>query len=696
MAEENRKLAAIMSADVVGYSHLMAADEAATVKTLQDYRAAIAGVVERHKGRVVNAPGDNILADFPSAVEAVECASEIQQILKGRNLELTADRRMEFRIGINLGDVIEETDGSIYGDGVNIAARMEAMAETGGICVSNTIFDAVEGKLDFGFEYLGAQQVKNIDRPITVYRVRTKSGGARETVRDAGPGRRRTSIIALAAVIVVVAVGVVGTLTWQLTGTPEVEIAAIAPVVELDTRRLAVLPFVNLGAEAENEYFSDGMTEELIAKLSKIRTLTVIARTSVMQYKGTVKGVAEIGQDLRVGTILEGSVRKAGDQLRITAQLIDVASEGHLWSETYDRPYADVFAVQSDVAQQVAKALQVALQVGEVERLETPGTDDLVAYDLYLQGMFHWNQMTGKGLEAGREFFKRAIERDPSFAQAHAGLAQAYELLGSFGYLPANQAFPEAQAAAEAALALDDKIAEAHTELALIKTFLQFDWPAAERGYRRALEVNPNSAYAHDVYGILYLTPHRRHEEAIAELRRSVELDPLSVLSHQDLAWVLYFAGRWDEAQAEFRKVLEMEPEFANTYRGLGVLYAEMEQFEPAIEAFRKAVEFSGESAGQLSALGWGYGVAGRREAAVGVLEQLRAMAEQGFVDPLDFAMVHIGLGNKDEALEWLEKAYEGGAGSWRLVFLNVFMVWDPLRSDPRFAELVDEIGLGD
>ena len=680
--EGQRKIAAILAADVAGYSRLMADDERATVRTLTEYREIFAKHIQAHQGRVVDTAGDSVLATFESVVEAVEASVEIQRELAGRNEPLPDHRRMFFRIGINFGDIIVRDDGTLYGDGVNVAARLEGLAEAGGVMVSDDAYRYARGKVAVGFADAGTHEVKNIAEPVRAFRVLAEGEVA------TAPPRRIPLRLAAAALLVIVVAGVAA---WQATRPPEVEIAPA-----LDVHRLAVLPFANLGAEAESEYFSDGMTEELIAKLSQLRSLTVIARTSVMQYKGTVKGIAEIGRELSVGTILEGSVRRAGDQLRITAQLIDVASEGHLWTETYDRPYADVFAVQSDVAQQVASALQVALQVGEAEHLASHGTDDLEAYDLYLQGLYHLNQLTGEGLEAGRALFARALDRDPSFAQAYAGLAQAYDFLGNFGHLPVKQAFPQAQAAAEAALALDDSIAEAHTELALMKTFLRFDWQAAELGYRRALEVNPNSAYAHTSYGILYLTPHGKHDEAIAASRRAIDIDPLSVISHQDLAWEFFHARRWEEALPQFRKVIEMEPEFANAHRGVGLTHAVMERFEPAIEALRKAVEYSGRSAVQLGSLGWAYGIASRHDEAHDVLERLRALAEQELADPIEIAMVHVGLGDTEAALALLEEASAGGAGSWRLIFLDVFVVWDPLRSEPRFAALVDKVGLGD
>jgi adenylate cyclase len=417
-----RKLAAILSADVQGYSRLMGQDEEATVHTLTAYRAVMTHLIEQHRGRVVDAPGDNLLAEFVSVVDAVQCATAIQQELARRNAALPEARQMRLRIGINLGDVL--VDGArIYGDGVNIAARVEGLAEGGGICISGTVYDQVENKVALTFDYIGEQTVKNIARPIRVYRV-VREGEVQQAgttgpasprgARHSGfaPGRpgatqgkpavvpqdkRRKFLVT--GVVVLVVIGVLG---WEFRhwftpprveehqreggkerrGATGLQPAALEGTGSFDKQRVAVLPFVNMSQEAEHEYFVDGITEELISKLSRIGSLRVIARTSVMTYKGKQKTVQEIGRELKIGTILEGSVRKAGDRLRITAQLIDVASEDHLWSQDYEREFTDIFAVQSDVAQKVAEALQVKLVAGEKHEIAKKGTSNLEAYTL--------------------------------------------------------------------------------------------------------------------------------------------------------------------------------------------------------------------------------------------------------------------------------------------------------------------------
>ena len=356
--EGDRKLAAILSADAVGYSKLMADDERATVNTLKEYRLAIARVIERHKGRVVNSPGDNILADFPSAVEAVQAACEIQQVLKGRNLELPAERRMEFRIGVNLGDIIEESDGTIYGDGVNIAARMEALADAGGICISNTVYDAVEGKVDSGFDFLGEQQVKNIAKPVNVYRIRTDGGTKPAPAQTTAPRHWKRPAIAAAAVLAVVSIGL---LVWQKTGPgPEAPAPVIAttddPLLALLTGpSIAVLPFENLSGDSADDYFAAGLAGDIAVQLSYVQDLRIIGRSSTQKYQGTATDPRQIAEELGVQFVLVGSVRRSTETIRVTAELIDGGDGSQIWAETFDRELTsgDLFSAQDEITRHI-------------------------------------------------------------------------------------------------------------------------------------------------------------------------------------------------------------------------------------------------------------------------------------------------------------------------------------------------------
>ena len=375
-----RKLAAILSADVEGYSRLMGDDEAATVRTITEYREAIASTVTRHGGRVVDATGDNVLAEFSSVVDAVQGAVEIQGELRRRNAELPSSRRMPFRIGINLGDVILEGP-RLYGDGVNIAARLESLAEGGGICLSGTAYDQVEGKLPFGYDFLGEHTVKNIARPVRVYRLRLEPRVSPVPLLGARGADRRVvaSVAGTIALLVLIAAG--GWVGWRWFRTPAPSGLALP-----DKPSVAVLPFANLSGDPTQEYFSDGVTEDLITGLSKVSGLFVIARNSAFTYKGKAVKVGDVGRDLGVRYVVEGGVQRAGSRVRITAQLVDATTGYHVWAERYDREIRDIFALQDEVTREIVRALAVKLAEGEQGRIARVPTGNLEAYDLVLRG----------------------------------------------------------------------------------------------------------------------------------------------------------------------------------------------------------------------------------------------------------------------------------------------------------------------
>jgi TolB-like protein/Tfp pilus assembly protein PilF len=457
----------------------------------------------------------------------------------------------------------------------------------------------------------------------------------------------------------------------------------------LDTRRVAVLPFANISADAADEYFSDGLTEELISQLSKIGNLRVIARTSIMKYKGTNQDVAEIGRALQVGTILEGSVRKVGNQVRVAAQLIDVVSQAHLWSEDYDRALEDIFGIQSDIAKQVAEALQITLLVDEQVRINQQNTTDLEAYNLYLKGLYFYNQ-GGVAYEKSRAYFEQAIERDPTYAAAYARLSELYNKLQWF-MLP-REALAGARAAAEKALELDDTLAEAHTALASVKIFADLDWSGAERGFQRAIALNPNYALAHAEYGHKLLSGvWGRYDEALAKLKRAQELDPLSVGISVQIGWVYFHARRWDQSIEQFQKTLELGSKSPWPYVGLAENYAKTGRYDEALVALEEVAAMAGTSPYFKGVRGWALGLAGRNDEAQQVLRELQETAAKQKVDPVAFAFVYSGLDDRDRAITWLRKAFE--EGSAETIFLRT-PPWDNLRSDPRFIELLQEIGL--
>jgi len=546
--EGERKLAAILSADVVGYSKLMADDERATVNTLKEYRTAIARVVERRKGRVVNAPGDNILAEFASAVEAVQSAAEIQKVLEGRNLELPVERRMEFRIGVNLGDVIEESDGTIYGDGVNVAARMEALAEGGGICISSKVLDEVEGKLGFGFDFLGEQQVKNIDKPVRVYRVRDEPGAAEPApVEASGKGSGRTIAIAAAAAVVVAIAGIAA---WQISQPPPAPLQeTVAETVEEPVAEsvaeaedavaplptgpsIAVLPFDNLSGDPEQEYFVDGLTEQIISGLARSESLFVIARYSSFRYKGQSVDVRDVGKDLGVDYVLEGSVRKAGGTIRITAQLLDASNGGHLWAEDYERTLSadNVFALQDDIAEQVFGVLggmHGVIARSRMSEVAARPTDNLDAYECVLRAQAYINAYTAELHLAARECLERAVEIAPDYVAAWANLALLYTDEYWSGFNPRPDGTPPLDLAltiAQKALELDPDNVDALFALSRLHYF-RHELPEFYAMGERAIALSPNNATRLAWYGqnVVYTG---RWEYGKALLDRAQALNP--------------------------------------------------------------------------------------------------------------------------------------------------------------------------
>jgi TolB-like protein/class 3 adenylate cyclase/Tfp pilus assembly protein PilF len=536
-----RKLAAILSADVVGYSQLMAANEAATVETLKSYRDIIARLVVRRGGRVVNTPGDALLAEFPSAVEAVQAAVEVQKSLEGHNIELEAERRMQFRIGVNLGDVIEEADGTIYGDGVNIAARMEALAEGGGVCISSTVYDAVEGKLAFGFDFLGEQQVKNIAKPVRVYRVRAEPKPP--SARPRSKRRLRWQIAVPALALILLMLGAVSAWRWS---SP-----AVSPLS--DKASIAVLPFDNIGGDSKWDRFADGVTEDIITDLSHSKDLIVIARNSTEVYKGKPIDIRQVGRDLGVKYVLEGSIQSMGERIRVTAQLIEAASGSQVWSERYDRAIDDLFTVQNDVTQRIAATLgdwQGAVAEAERRLLRRKPPANLSAFDAYLLGIEAKHKVTKESLNEAEGLFRKALQLDPQLARAYVGLAEVYTYLIDLGLAPS----------VEEALAKQMEAAQ------------------------KAVTLDPNDGKAHLALGEAY-SFHGKPEQALAEFDRAETLAPSDADLLLSIAWVISYFGEAARAVSLSERSLALNPHYPDWYnQGLSTVYFFGEQHDRSVK----------------------------------------------------------------------------------------------------------------
>jgi len=642
LSQGQRRLAAIMFTDMVGYTALAQENESLSLALVEEQRKLIRPILTRHNGKEVKTIGDAFLVEFPSALDGVRCAYDIQRAVREFNISLPQERRVHLRVGIHLGDVVEN-QGDISGDAVNIASRIEPLAGDGGVCLSRPVYDQVQNKFELHLESLGPNRLKNVNSPVEVFKMVMPWEGA----RVAGP--------------------------------------AI-----LDKKRVAVLPFTNMSPDPSDEYFSDGMTEELITSLSGVNGLSVIARTSVMKYKGASKGVSQVANELNVGTLIEGSVRKAGNKVRITVQLIDAQTESHAWAKNYDKQLDDVFAIQSDVAKQVVDVLQVRLLSADVKKLEKPPTSNIEAYTLYLKGQYHLYRAgpTSLSIKTALVHFEEAISNDPNFALAYAQLAYCYNQLGFFGMIPSKQAGEKAKEYVEKALELDDSLAEAHQVRGRILRNHEWDFAMAEREFKRAIELSPSFAEA---YGgsALQLAFNRRNAEAITEVKRALELDPVSGLGSGYAGTVYLYAGLYDEAIEQFSKNLEIEPSNAYARCNLGLAHIQKGMLDIGVREVEESATIKNPSS--QTDLAYALGKAGRLEELRKLLERLLGEESRNPEMAVAVASAYTSLGEDDKALQWLEKAYDDHVSY--LVACNSDFVFDSIRSDHRFQTLMRKVG---
>ncbi len=593
-----RKLSAILSADVKGYSRLMRSDEEATVRTLTEYRALITELVSRYHGRVVDSPGDNILCEFASVVHAVQCAFNIQASLQTRNIELPADRRMEFRIGINLGDVIYDGE-RIYGDGVNVAARMESLADAGGICISGSAYDQIENKLSFGCEYLGEQSVKNISTPIRVYRL---TGGENddECRVSAEPHKpsKRLIYAALVGLLLICASGIAIWLVYTRSPVDSVEVAAVDKMAYPlpDKPSIAILPFENYSDDPKLDFFAGGLTEDLTAALSKAPGLFVISRNSVAAYKGKSVTLKQVAEEQGVRYVLEGSVQKAGDKFRITVQLVDALNGHHIWANRFDRQAQGIFEIQDDIVKNVIVELQVELTQGETARIAGRGTDNLDAWLLRIEAYGEFYKFSREGMIRARELYEAAHRADPNWSRPIASLASIDWYEAKQGWSPSReQSIQSGITLAERAIKMDPREPLGYQALGNLYALMgqgekaiQFRRKAAEVApndfhplaglatrlkdygeeheavelFERAMRLSPKHAWwLQSGYGVaLHLVG--RKADAVESYKKAIALKANHVHPHAFLAAVYADLGRMDEAQATAKEVLQLNPKF--------------------------------------------------------------------------------------------------------------------------------------
>jgi TolB-like protein/Tfp pilus assembly protein PilF len=683
--------------DVVGYSKLLLDEQrelqqqlTQVVRNTEQVRTAEAA------GKLIRLPvGDGMALVFLNSPEApVQCAIEIAKKLK-ENPEL------KLRMGIHSGPVNEVRDvnerTNVAGAGINIAQRVMDCGDAGHVLLSKRVAEdlgqsrqwqpylhdlgecAVKHGVPIFVVNLYNDEVGNPELPEK-FKLAQEEQAAAATASHRTPTLRRKHVIIVTSSLLIAAIGVgVWFYSRQATVTPS-----------LPTKSIAVLPFENLSRDPDNAYFTEGVQDEILTRLAKIADLKVISRTSTQRFKSSPDNLPQIAKQLGVANILEGSVQKAADQVRVNVQLINAASDAHLWAESFDRKLTDIFAVESDIATTIAETLQAKLTGSEKTAIAKRPTENTEAYELYLKGRFFWNKRTGADLRTAIEYFNQALGKDPSYALAYAGLSDSYGLLSVFGAASPADSFPQAKAAAKKALELDDTLAEAHTSLANALVNYDFDFEQSLKEFERAIQLNPNYATAHHWLSDLVLLPLGQFDRAIAEGKRAVELDPLSLIINADLGQDYFNARRYDEASAQLRKTIEMDPRFYYAHRSMGQVWQLKGQLNGAIAQYRKAVELNDDPY-VLALLGQAYARAGHREEAQKILARLNEEAKSRYVSAYSFALMYLALGDKERAIDEIERAYRERAGG-DVGWIKVDPMLDDLRGNPRFEALVQKV----
>jgi adenylate cyclase len=660
LSEGERRLAAIMFTDMVGYTALGQKNESLSLALVEEQRKLIRPILNRHDGREVKTMGDSFLVEFSSALNAVRCAYDIQRTAREYNISLPEQRRVHLRIGVHLGDVIN-FQGDISGDAVNVASRINHLADDGAVCLTRQVYDQVQNKFELPLKSLGPTSLKNVNTPVEVYRM--------EMPWDEKRG---------------------------------------AQTAKLDKKRIAVLPFANMSPDPADEYFADGLTEELISKLSLMKGLRVIARTSVMNYKKKEKRISEIGTELGVGSIVEGSFRKAGNKIRVTTQLIDVMDEHHVWAQSYDRNIDDVFAVQTDIAKQVTDALKVKILDAEIDGIDRKPTESTKAYTLYLRGRHHFNRRGVEDIKNALEYFDQAVREDARFALGYVGLADCYEGLSSLRIDSAANR-DKAKIAIAKGLELDGDLAEAHATRGLV-LLDDFNLKEAESELRKAIELKPGYAPTHQRYFFLLLGE-LKWNEALREIEKALELDPFS--QSINLSHALYYRSRrdYDKALELFKKAAELNPNFAQAHFELALTYGRMKRLDDMRREFGISIELGKREFEIASEF-----VHGSYQRRVKMLDAFTAYFEDDtekvrkllpelelFVqlgEPLaiyafSIAGFYFYLGENERGFQWLEKSYSKREFPLLVNMRTNEMSWfDSIQSDPRYHDLLKRIGL--
>ncbi|MDH3649000.1 MAG: hypothetical protein OEQ53_04915 [Saprospiraceae bacterium] len=676
----SRQLAAIMFTDIEGYTALMQQNEEKAIQSRARHRKVFDSITEKHKGRVLQYYGDGTLSIFDSAFDAVKCGIEMQ-------LGFQKDPIIPVRIGIHTGDIIFSEE-EIIGDGVNVAARIESLAVPGSVFISEKVYDEIKNQESIKTSMLKAFKLKNVSKPIEVYAISNQGlvvpnpenlKGKTEANASSSTGQleHSKSAIRLGIPIILVATFIAIAVLVYLRFGNDMNI----PSESLE-KSIAVLAFENMSGDVDQEYFSDGISEEILNALTHVNGLKVAGRTSAFSFKEKNEDIRSIGEKLDVQMVLEGSVRKAGTQVRITAQLINVSDGFHLWSETYNRELEDIFAIQDEIAAEIVEKLK--LQIQESPQIEVP-SQNLEAYDLLLKGIFFLDK-DYEGARQAMHYFQKAVEVDPDYAKAHALIAETYNNYAVYGMMPGSEAYSLARTAAQKAIGLDESEPRAHKVLAYIHLFYDWDWEAAFLEYNKAIL---HGLRAPDHFITFYhLFLHKDFEQAIEISAQILDLDPLHIENHWHVGFCELFAGAFENALISFNNALELDPNYSEGLRWKAVTLSYLDNFEEALISIEKALDITqGQGPANLDLLELKIRTGKQNE----VLQTLRDLEESGEpVDPMGPAILYTWLEMPEQALNWLEKAYR--ERSFMMITLKAYWLWDHYKENPRFIEIYNRM----
>jgi len=640
-----RQLNAIMFADIAGYTALMQEDETLALQLRRKFQDKLEKEVTEYNGRILDFRGDGALCTFTSTIEAVRAALAVQ-------LEMQIDPVVPLRIGMHTGDVLVEGN-NIYGDGVNIASRIESFALPGSICLSGKAYDDIKNQRDIQTVPLGRYLLKNVKEEVEIFAISNPGIQIPRENHPDGKGKKVTENRSL-------------------------------------DKSIMVLPFVNLGNDGEQDYFSDGLTEELITKLSKLAEIKVTSRTTSMLYKNTTKDIRTISKENKVNYILEGSIRKYRNDLRIAAQFIDAKSDMHLWADTYRGTVDDIFDIQEQVSEKIVEALRIQITMEEQVMLRKRYTENSDAYQLYLRGRHFWKERNVEGLQSAARNFEKALENDSRYALAWSGLADTYSLMGEYTNISRRELFPKQMAAVYKALQIDNRLGEAHISLGISLMLNEWDWENSKKEFLVGLELSPDYATGHHWYAE-WLLFKGKTEEAFREISLAVSLDPSSPGILKDKGIFYYYTRQYEKAIDTGMLTMELHPAFVTVFRLLSLAYQGLGMYDESIRQNERWGERTGNVIKTQVSLAQIYAAAGRRTEAKAIVDTIENQ-QLGGNDYRGMAMVYASLGDNDNAFIWLEKSYQRHEES--LCSLKVDPKLNSLHSDPRFNEMLRKIGL--